>query len=221
MAEASTAGLTYAGSMVLLARWRASRSRAAARATADERRRLAREIHDGLAQELAFISLHARRLARQGIDAADELAGAAERALAESRDLITRLRSPAPEDLSAEITDTAQALVGRHGAALSLDVDPAFRADPETGGHLLRILGEAMSNSLVHGRARTVAVELSAGTRRVLRITDDGIGFEPEADRPRKHFGLESMRERAREIGGELVLRSRRDAGTQVEVVLP
>jgi signal transduction histidine kinase len=203
--------------MLFLSRRRASRSRAA-RAAADERQRLAREIHDGLAQELAFISLHARRLAGQGIDTADELAGAAERALAESRELIATMRSPAPEDLGGEITKTARALAERHGARLDLDVDPEFRADPETGRHLLRILAEALSNGLVHGRARSVTVQLSPAG---LRVSDDGVGFDREADRPRDRFGLISMRERAREIGGELVLRSGPGAGTQVEVVLP
>jgi signal transduction histidine kinase len=187
-----------------------------------ERHSVAREIHDGLAQELAFIAQQTRALAGDGVEGANELAESAERALAESRRLITTLRAPTTAsesgDLSDEILETAEALTQRHGATLSLDVDPDFRTDPRTGRHLLRILAEALSNGLVHGRARNVAVELSAER---LRVADDGVGFEAEAHRPRERFGLVGMRERAREIGAEFLLRSKPGNGTEVEVVLP
>jgi signal transduction histidine kinase len=204
--------------LLFMAGTRARSARLIAGAAARERRRLARELHDGLAQELAFISMQARHAAQNGSDETlDEIADAADRALNESRGLITRLRSSGDE-LAMEIAGTAEALAERHGATLSLDVASDFRADPETGRHLLRILAEALSNSFVHGRARNVAVELSQAR---LKVADDGIGFEAEANRPSEHFGLMSMRERAREIGAELVLRSHPGAGTQVEVVLP
>lgn len=204
--------------MGFAARWTALRSRASARGAAAERQRLARELHDGLAQELAFISLQVRRLADQGVDGADELTGAAVRALAESRELVTALRSPAAEDLNGEIARTAHRLADRHGATLDLDMDPGFRPDAKTGWHLLRILAEALSNGLVHGRARNVAIELSASR---LRVVDDGVGFETEADRPGQRFGVVGMRERAREIGADLLLRSQPGHGTEVVVVLP
>jgi signal transduction histidine kinase len=204
--------------MGLAARWTALRARTAVRAAAAERERLAREIHDGLAQELAFISLQARRLADQDVDGADQLIGAAVRALAESRQLITTLRSSTAEDLSGEIARTAHMLADRHGATLELDVDPAFRPDAKIGRHLQRILAEALSNGLVHGRARNVAIELSASR---LRVADDGVGFETEVDRPRERFGVVGMRERAQEIGGDFLLRSHPGHGTEVIVVLP
>lgn len=200
------------------ARWR----RLAAEAAAEERQRLAREIHDGLAQELAFVSMQARQLACQsGDETIGHVADAAERALGESRELISALRSPGGRPLGPEIVETSERLAERHGATLEVDIDPRFRADPNTGAHLLRILREALSNSLVHGGAGVVTVQLLGGDRARLRIADDGIGFDPGAIRDGSHFGITSMRERAGEIGADLLLRSHPGTGTELEVVFP
>jgi NarL family two-component system sensor histidine kinase LiaS len=147
------------------------------------------------------------------------MADAAERALGESRELVSKLRSRGDDWLHTAIAKTAERLAERHGARLRLEVSPEVSVHPETGRHLLRILGEALSNSLVHGRARAVTVQLLAGEGVRLRVTDDGIGFDPKGARS-DHFGLTNMRERAREIGADLLLRSQPGTGTQVEVVL-
>jgi signal transduction histidine kinase len=212
----------FAAFVVFLAlRTRTRLARVAHEAAAQERQRLARELHDGLTQELAFISLQARQLSQgRGDETLDHLADAAGRALGESRELISALRSPRDERWGIEIANTAQRLAKRHGVMLRLDVDPRFMADPETGRHLLRILREALSNSFVHGRPNTVTVKLEGGERARLRVSDDGAGFEPGATRG-GGFGLESMRERAREVGADLLLRSHPGAGTEVEVVFP
>jgi signal transduction histidine kinase len=197
-------------------------SRAAARA---ERRRIAREIHDGLAQELAFVALQTRRMARAGCDEEVlELTDAAERAVAEARALITGLRSTGEEqveEVGPAIARTARRLARRHGAKLELDVPRGIRMKRAAGTHLVRIVGEALSNSLTHGQARSVSVQLLDRNGLRLCVADDGRGFDPASEPPPKHFGLKSMRERAAEIGAELWLRSRPGAGTEIEVVLP
>jgi signal transduction histidine kinase len=195
--------------------------RIAVEAASQERRRLAREIHDGLAQELAFISMQARGLASRGSDEMlDQLADAAERALGESRELISTRHSQGAASLATAVTETAGRLAERHGARLELDVDPELRVAPDTGRQLMRILREAVSNSLVHGQARVLTVELADRDGVRLRVADDGTGFDPTANRRGDQFGLTSMRERARELGGRLLLRTHPGAGTEVEVVL-
>ena len=86
---------------------------------------------------------------------------------------------------------------------------------------LYRVCQEALSNSLVHGKAQSVSVQLLRSKDLCLRVTDDGIGFEPAAARRDGHFGLAGMRERAGQIGADFQLRSRPGAGTVVEVVVP
>lgn len=187
-----------------------------------ERRRIARDLHDGLAQELAYIAIESRRLAalhHQG-EELTSIAGAAERALQETRRVMESLITLREEPLDKLIADEAEAVAARWGADVVLAVDPAIRPSPAAQEALLRVVREAVSNAARHGKARRVWIHVESEDGITLRIVDDGTGFDPghvAAD----GFGLTSMRERVEELGGELRLESLPTAGTTVEAVLP
>ena len=194
-------------------------------AVLDERRRIARDLHDGPAQDLAFIVAQSRAMA--GHDGASRqvqhLARAAERALDESRAAIAVLSSPLDEPLATTLRRAAEHVAERHGACVRVSVQGDVDLAPATREGLARIVREATSNAVRHGDARQVAVSLSSGSELRLRVTDDGAGFDPEALRPRADagFGLISMRERTEALGGELRVRSGPGAGAEIEAVIP
>jgi signal transduction histidine kinase len=187
----------------------------AARATERERRRIARDLHDGVAQELAFIQRRAARLAGQP-DAAD-IVVAAERALLDSRWAIEHLAQPPDEPLDRVLARHAAVIAARTGVPVTFTADDGSAdAGPELREALVRILGEAVSNAR-HGGATRVHVELSTAPLR-LRVIDDGAGFDPAT--AATGFGLGGMRERAALVGAELSVRSGPGAGTEVAVEL-
>ncbi len=201
---------------------RAEQRRAAAEAAVGERRRMARDLHDGLAQELAFISMQSRLLAeRSGEQAVGHIAEAADHALHESRAAIAVLMCPAEASLDTAVAEVAQHLTSRCGVTLRLDLDARAELSVDGREHLLRILREAVWNALHHGRATSISVELACEDGIRLRISDNGVGFDPEAALQQGHgVGLVAMAERARALGGELRLHAGPGRGTEVEVVL-
>ena len=187
----------------------------------EERRRIARDLHDGMAQDLAFITMHGRELAHRD-PRARGIATAAQRALTDSRAAILSLSGPADEPLAAAVARTASGLADRSGIRLELEFDADADADAETRDELLRILSEAISNAIRHGNASRIRVALSAQGRLRLAISDDGGGFDGRAptEGAPTGFGLTSMRERAEGLGGGLRVSSPPEGGTEVEVVL-
>jgi signal transduction histidine kinase len=189
----------------------------AALARADERRALARDLHDGLAQELAFIASQSGS-SLTGSDPAwrAEIAAAARRALVESRRVVSTL-APAPTDEAvADIAQSAAAVALQAGVGLRFDVEQGRRLSPSERDALVQIVREAVGNAARHGVATGIHVELAPG--RVARITDDGVGFDPADAHAPGHFGLISMRERAEAMGARLDVRSGPGQGTVVEV---
>jgi signal transduction histidine kinase len=209
------------------ARGRVSRrEREAALAVAEERRRLARELHDGVAQDLAFIVSQSLRLTRSFPDepALERVATAAERALADSRTIIRGLTRSEATTLAAAVCDQAHEMTERAGLRLELEVADDIEATAEVEHAVLRISREAISNAARHADATTVAISVSStpdGLR--VRVADDGRGFDPAhmARSGSAGFGLVSMDERARALGGEMRLESQPGAGTVVELALP
>ncbi len=187
----------------------------AARAAARERRRIARDLHDGVAQELAFIRRRAERMAGQ--PDAEDIVVAAERALQDSRWAIERLAHTPDEPFERVLARHAAAIASRTGVAITfVTIGKTQRVGPEVSEALARILGEAVANAR-HGNAKLVHIELSTHPLR-LRVVDDGTGFDTSASA--KGFGLDGMRERAELVGAELSVRSGPGAGTEVAVEL-
>jgi signal transduction histidine kinase len=201
---------------------RACQRRGAAVAVLEERRRIARDLHDGLAHELAYISAQSRHL-RGGTPstALAQIASAAERAMDESRRAIAALTKPLDEPFDVTLAATAEELSERLGARLELDLATGVHVSPANREALLRIVREAMTNAGRHGRATEITLHLVNSGRLQLRILDDGIGFDPEAaENQPGAFGLISMRERVHALGGEFQLLSKHGEGTCIEVTL-
>ena len=186
-----------------------------------ERRRLAREIHDGLAQELAFIVSQSRRLARRSPNtgALELLARAGETALMDSRRMIFALKAPRLQALSTTVTERAIHVAERTGLAIDVEVLDQVSVSPDVEHAILRIIDEAVSNASRHSGATSVSIRISSEEGRVVvRITDDGRGFDDSAPRSQRRFGLTSMTERTELLGGRLQLKSVLGHGTVIEV---
>ena len=186
------------------------------RATSEERRRVARDLHDGLAHELAFIASKARRSGAPS--EVKELSGAADRALDEARRAITVLSLSEPQSLVSALTQTAEDLGARLGVPVLVDLDEQVVVDVDVAEQLLRIAREGLTNAAVHGNPNFVTVTLRDETDRYrLVIADDGYGFDPDRVDPTR-FGLISMRERAASLGGTFAVDSSPGHGTRLEV---
>jgi signal transduction histidine kinase len=204
---------------VVLRRMLAYNTKVAESAVLEERRRLAREYHDGLAQELAYI-VPRLRAAADSDPALDPLSAAAERAMRECRLAIDALSSVKEEDLSDAVIRTAETIAAREGTRLELDVTAGIQAPESVRVALVRVAGEAMTNAVRHGRAERVQVGLNNGNGIVLTIEDDGVGFDV-SERGELGFGLVSMEQRVRAVGGELRISSRPGGGTTAEARIP
>jgi PAS domain S-box-containing protein len=194
------------------------RRREAGLTAAAERNRIARDLHDGLAQELAYIYREARRVAsgRADADTARHLEVAAGRALDESRDAIALLSAPTEQPLDAVIASAAEDVGRRESIVERLDLAEDLTVPHAVRNALARIVREAITNAARHSEAREVEVSLRADEGILLAVRDDGGGFD--TSRPNGGFGITSMRERAEAVGGAFSIRSVPGRGTEVEV---
>ena len=218
--------LRVAGYGLLLAaavgKYRRSQDQLARDAVIAERMRIARDLHDGLAQDLAFIAAHSERLARE-FGADHPLAIAATRALAASRGQIVDLEASYASSTEAALREVGAELASRYGVNVTVSVDTGVNGErsEHERRELVRIAREAIANAVRHGGARNVTVRL--GSRRddlLLRVTDDGCGFDgARSDTAGTGLGMRTMRARARSMGGRLVTRTGESGGGEIEVV--
>jgi signal transduction histidine kinase len=198
--------------------------RAATRAVAlAERRRVAQDLHDGLAQDLALIAAHTPRMARD-LGHEHPVAVAARRALDISRGAISELSDPAGASTRESIDAVAEELRDRFEAKIFVDTQLDEELPPATRETLTRITREAIANAARHGDARRIVVSLTGNASGVaLRVVDDGRGgLGGNGSTFTEGFGLRSMRERASALGGYLRLEpARHGGGTVLEVRLP
>ncbi len=195
----------------------------------EERRRLRRDLHDGLGAQLAGLNIQAgalRRLIPRDPDAADELVVELREelrsAIADIRRLVYDLRPPALDDLG--LVEALRRLAERYGSEddqLRVLVEspediPDLPAAVEVAAY--RIVQEALTNVARHARAQTCVVRLGVNDDVTLEIVDDGVGIPAELS---AGVGLSSMHERASELGGSCVVEPAPKGGTQVLVRLP
>jgi signal transduction histidine kinase len=212
--------LSYA--ILLVGVWRAIRSAEFGRAVADERARLAREIHDGLAQYLFALSTHASML-ENGAPVAEmlpKLKEATAAAQQEARFAVLALSSAggtAPFD--AALRRYVEFLTADGALAVDLEIDPATRLAPDEQIEVFRIVQEGLGNVRKHANARSARVLIGERYgQRFVSVVDDGSGFDGET-RPAGQ-GLKNIRARAESIEGGVTLRSCPGGGTALEVLL-
>jgi ligand-binding sensor domain-containing protein len=194
-----------------------------------ERTRIAREIHDTLAQDIVGISVQLElvsRLLGSSVDAARQQLDAARNlvksSLTEARSSIWNLRSATTgaDDLPARVNRAVTQAAANGPAKLRFQVRGTYRAaPPAVEDQILRVSQEAVNNAVHHARASIINVTLGYDTRSLqLSVDDDGSGFtlDPAVFAQGGHFGLQGMQERAREIGGVLRIDTAPAKGTRI-----
>jgi two-component sensor histidine kinase len=196
-----------------------------------ERRSLAADVHDGLAQDLALALRELALLDESGLD--EETARASRERLREAvaaahrlvRSRLEDLRAAAPLGGLRAAVETTVARFDRSGTPVRLSVrGAAADVSPQTVAVVTRVLGEALTNVTRHAHAGQAVVSVRVeGERLELVVEDDGAGFDTRtvADRGDGHFGLTIMRERARGCGGDCEVGPRPGGGTRVVLRVP
>jgi len=201
------------------------------KAVLSERTRLAQELHDTLEQTLTGIGLQldaSSKLMPANPDNATYHLDLAREMISQSQIDVRRsiwdLRSRALEqfDLPGALTTSTKQLADGSNIVVKVTTCGRVRPLPETiEENLLRIAQEAMTNVVKHSKASTALVELDFGPKTIsLKISDNGIGFDPQ-DSPGPesgHFGLQGISERAKRIGGELLIQRGTEGGTTVSI---
>lgn len=198
-----------------------------------ERRRIARDLHDGTVQDLTAVSLAlevaSRQLRREGqLTAAETLDDAAGETRTSIRQLRTLFVDIYPNSLQDQGLEVAlRDLLGPfqvRGIATTLHVEPGLRLRAETERLLYRVAREALRNVAAHARARSVSVRVeTAGGTVSLCVRDDGCGFDASSfmSRSTGHLGLQLLSDLTHDAGGTFLVTSRPGAGTDVRVELP
>jgi signal transduction histidine kinase len=197
------------------------RTRATQAAAVAERQRVARDLHDGLAQDLAFIAAHGERMS-EDLGEEHPVTRAARHALAISREAISSLSDASSSTAREAMEAIAHELSERFEMQVVADVSCDAPLTADSRNEVGRIMREAIANAARHGGAKHVLVTLKrndAGL--VLRVIDDGRGIHQHMEPAREGFGIQSMRERAAGLGGTLRVRNGRSCGTELEVTLP
>lgn len=207
------------------------RKRAEEASILDERNRMAREIHDILAQAFTGILLHVGAAielvikkpdkAEAHLETVDELARTG---LAEARRSVTALRPKLLEE--GNLFDALKRLINQMKLSTNTQITceiigAAYPLPPNVENHLLRIGQEALTNALKYAHATQINVELVCEESEcLLRVKDNGQGFDIDPVSSSKGFGLLGMSERVEQIGGELVIQSHPGQGTEIVVVV-
>jgi signal transduction histidine kinase len=203
---------------LLLGAAREVRSYWARAAVLEDRRRLARDLHDGLTQELSFIYAQSQLLIKRPDDrrVPSQISAASARALDEARQAIGALTRPADQAFAETFRQSVEDLAGRYGIQTVAAIEDEVVVTSEQAEAIFRITAESLRNAVRHGQASCVSVGLTAEPL-VLTVEDDGCGFHPDGVVSRG-FGLTSMRERAEGTGASYALTSADGQGTKVRV---
>jgi PAS domain S-box-containing protein len=201
-------------------------------AQGDERRRMARDLHDDLSQRLALISVELDMFGQQPPVQPEVIAGRMQELSREVESMASDVHRLAHQlhpakleqlGLAATVCGFCKELAAAHQIAIHFESHDVPRALPDDVALCLyRITQEALQNAIKHSGATGAKVELAANERELhLTVTDDGHGFDPEAIDARGSLGIVSMRERARMVRGRISLQSRPGEGTLIEVRVP
>lgn len=200
-------------------------------AVAQERAFLARELHDSIAQSLAFLKIQVQLLqgalhrgdmtAIQGH--VEELQAGLQESLADVRELLVHFRTRSHEgDIVAALQETATKFQHQTGMSVQVQVDgTGVELPADVQIQVLHVVQEALSNVRKHARARSVVLRVHKGEPWRFVLRDDGVGFDSAAVAGETHVGLRIMRERAATIGASLHIETAPQAGTTVTLIVP
>jgi signal transduction histidine kinase len=205
-------------------------ARARVEAQQDERRRIAWELHNSLAQQIGFLHLGLDRLAHVNGFAANEsgrrelehMREVANEAYEQIRNNLAILRSWEQADLVQAIAEHAQKIANRTHLKIDLRSEgESLLLPPQACQRVFSLVQEGLTNVERHARAQRAQIHLDWSDDRLsIDMADDGVGFDPTAV-PEGHFGLAMMRERAETLGGEFVVDSSHDGGTRLTFKIP
>jgi signal transduction histidine kinase len=198
-------------------------------AVAEERARIARELHDSAGNALVAAIQHAQlcqHLLSQSPEQAhqqlSEHITALKHALDEMRELVFHLRpvSLSPDEFANALRQFLARFSQRTGVQVNLQMDDLPISSPAMSIALMRLVQEALTNAVKHGKATVIEVTLKReGKNLVGIISDNGVGFDPE--RTSAGLGLQTMWERVAAFGGSLKIQSASQQGTTIEFMLP
>ncbi|MBK6980516.1 MAG: PAS domain S-box protein [Betaproteobacteria bacterium] len=216
--RAEDARFAYAGRLEAL-------SRRVIEVQEDERRALARELHDEIGQVLTAVRLNLKAVERYGVsgpaeEAVTDSLGIVERAIAQVRSLSLELRPPLLDDLglAPALRWLCEGQAARSGVPIDVEVEPDDIEMPAAQSvACYRVVQEALTNVARHAKARQVRVRVARdGSSVSVVVQDDGKGFHPAESRDRPSLGLLGMEERVRLLGGAFGIQSSPGAGTRV-----
>lgn len=200
-------------------------------AAGEERSFLARELHDSIAQSLAFLKIQTQLL-RSAINKSQpvqiqqtlgELDEGLRESIADVRELLVHFRTRTrSDDIEIALQETLQKFQHQTNLPARLHIlGEGFPLPPDVQVHVLHIIQEALSNVRKHADASAVSLNVTKGQHWVFEVSDDGDGFNPTHDRGESHVGLKIMRERAQRIASEVSVISTPGGGTKVLLTLP
>ena len=200
-------------------------------AVGEERALLARELHDSIAQSLAFMKIQVQLLRnaaqREQPDKVrktlDELDAGVRESINDVRELLVHFRTRTnTDDIEQALQETLQKFEHQTGLPAHLDVrGDGLPLPADVQVQVLHVVQEALSNARKHAGASHVVLEVRKGQRWRFAVHDDGAGFNLHQVRGASHVGLKIMNERAARIGGEVEIVSSPGSGTTVTLTLP
>jgi two-component system nitrate/nitrite sensor histidine kinase NarX len=200
-------------------------------AVGEERALIARELHDSIAQSLAFLKIQVqllRNAASKGQDARvmstlDELDEGLRESINDVRELLVHFRTRTnTDDIERALQETLQKFQHQTGLPAKLHIEGhGLPLPPDVQVQVLHVVQESLSNVRKHAGARHIQLDVIKGARWRFRVRDDGAGFDVLDTPDDSHVGLKIMRERAALIGARVDVNSEPDEGTTVTLTLP
>lgn len=202
-------------------------------AVVDERLRISRDLHDGIIQSIYAVSLSLEDVAdlvgtspAEAVDRVDRAIDRLHTTIADIRTFIVGLGPEVGAGLATTLESMIRELLVGSDIDMGLDLDGATTLDgrlsPEAAHELVQVIREAVSNVARHSGAATASVSLGIeGHSAMLRVEDDGLGFDAERRLGGGHFGLANIRDRAAALGGTLTIKSGSGIGTRIILAIP
>lgn len=199
-------------------------------AVSEERNLLAQELHDSIAQSLAFLSIQVQMLkedllnnkSKEALEGLEQIHEGVQESYDDVRELLVHFRTRIGNtDLETAIRSALEKFEGQTGIKTDFEMQGLVPAlQPEQVLQVMHIVQESLSNVRKHAKAKKVQVKLYKNGSYMIDIDDNGVGFDTEADKGDAHVGLRIMRERAHRIGAELFFDSVLGKGTHISLIL-